>query len=90
MPSNKKKKIKKGKTKGSKCKCSSHIQNTKVTIGGERGGGGGAPIVYATYAPAPTRKYKLPCLTKRVEASLLKFERNPYNNKGVNAPQGNY
>ena len=52
-------KTKKCKTKGSKCKCSSHIQNTKVTVDGAKGGGGGAPKVYATYASAPPQRYYL-------------------------------
>ena len=46
-------KTKKKTVKGSKCKCSSHIQNTKVTVEGVGREGGGAPIVYAAYAPAP-------------------------------------
>ena len=47
-------KTKKKTKKSSKCKCSNHIQNTRVTVGGGGGGGvGDAPIVYATYAPAP-------------------------------------
>lgn len=84
MPPKTKKKTK----KSSKCKCSNHIQNTRVTVGG--GGGGGAPIVYATYAPVPPQmQTSMPYETGRGFVPE-KFERNPYNNHGVNASQGNY
>ena len=83
-----KKRTKKSKGKASKCKCSNHIQNTRVSVGGG-GGGGGAPIVYATYAPPPPQmQTSMPYELGRGFAPE-KFERTPFNEHGVNV-QGGY
>jgi len=80
-----KKRTNKGKTKGGKCKCSSHIQSTEVTVGGGVGGGGGAPIIYATYAPPPPKMpTSMPFKTGQSFAPK-KFKRTAYNTHGVNS-----